>query len=211
VVLSRLARALGSLCLTFYAEYDRFHGRVRAHNPKKRCKIKSREHRLNREIRVREVRLIDETGKQLGIYPTREALRVAEDRGLDLVEVSPNARPPVCRLMEYSKYMYERARREREARKSQKQVEIKEIRIRPKIADHDVQTKMNQARNFLASGAKVRVRVRFRGREITHQDIARAHLRKIADQLSDVAAVEQRPAMEGNTLLMVLAPLNKSE
>jgi len=161
---------------------------------------------LNEEIRVREVRVIDETGKQLGIYPTREALRLAHERGLDLVEVAPNANPPVCRFLDYGKFMYERAKREREARRAQKQVDVKEIRIRPKIADHDVMVKTNQARDFLAEGAKVRVRVRFRGREITHQEIARELLDRIAEQMSDVAVVEQRPAMEGNTMLMILAP-----
>lgn len=131
---------------------------------------------------------------------------MAHERGLDLVEVAPNANPPVCRFLDYGKFMYERAKREREARRAQKQVDVKEIRIRPKIADHDVMVKTNQARDFLAEGAKVRVRVRFRGREITHQEIARELLDRIAEQMSDVAVVEQRPMMEGNTMLMVLAP-----
>lgn len=135
---------------------------------------------------------------------------MADDRGLDLVEVAPNANPPVCRLLDYGKFMYERARREREARKAQKQIEIKEIRIRPKIADHDMAIKVNQARQFLADGAKVRMRVRFRGREITHQDIARKLLERIAEQMGDVAIVEQSPIMEGNTMLMLLAPVNKT-
>ena len=176
---------------------------------KRGSNIRAREHRLNREIRVKEVRVIDESGKQLGIYPTQEALRLAEDRGLDLVEVAPNANPPVCRLLDYGKFMYERARREREARKAQKQVDIKEIRLRPKIAEHDVIVKMNRAREFLAEGAKVRMRVRFRGREITHQEIARDLLERIAEQMSDVAVVEQKIGMEGNTMLMVLAPGDK--
>jgi translation initiation factor IF-3 len=171
--------------------------------------ISTREHRLNDEIRAKEVRLIDETGKQLGIYSTREAQRLADDRGLDLVEVAPGANPPVCRLLDYGKFMYERGKREREARKAQKQIEIKEIRVRPKIADHDVTIKMNQARQFLADGAKVRMRVRFRGREITHQEIARKLLERIAEQMSDVAAIEQTPMMEGNTMLMLLAPAGK--
>ncbi len=135
---------------------------------------------------------------------------MAEERGLDLVEVAPNANPPVCRLMDYGKFIYERNRREREARKAQKQIEIKEIRLRPKIAEHDVVVKTNQARAFLAEGAKVRVRVRFRGREITHQEIAQKLLEKVAETMQDVAIVEQQPLMEGNTMLMVLAPLGKS-
>ena len=171
-----------------------------------RCEIAKRENRLNQEIRVREVRLIDETGKQLGIYPTREALRVAQERGVDLVEVAPDARPPVCRLLDYSKFMYEQQRKDREARKAQRQVEIKEIRLRPKIAEHDVQTKVNRATDFLNKGSKVRVRVRFRGREITHKDIARELLVRVAKELADVSVVEQRPQMEGYTMLMVLAP-----
>jgi translation initiation factor IF-3 len=154
--------------------------------------------------------LVDETGKQLGIYPIREALRLAEERGVDLVEVAPNARPPVCRLLDYGKFMYERARREREARKAQKQIDVKEIRIRPKIAEHDVMIKINRAREFLAEGAKVRVRVRFRGREITHQEIARRLLDQIAENMGDVAVLEQRPAMEGDTMLMILAPMGKA-
>jgi translation initiation factor IF-3 len=149
-------------------------------------------------------------GKQLGIYPTREALRLGEERGLDLVEVAPGANPPVCRLMDYGKFMYERARREREARKAQKQIEVKEIRLRPKIADHDVTVKTNQARQFLAEGSKVKVRVRFRGREITHREIAQELLQRVAAQMSDVAMVEQRPEMEGNTMLMILAPVSKT-
>jgi translation initiation factor IF-3 len=135
---------------------------------------------------------------------------MAEERGLDLVEVAPAARPPVCRLLDYSKFMYEKQRRDREARKAQKQVEIKEIRLRPKIADHDVSVKENQARDFIAHGSKVRVRVRFRGREITHQDIARELLVRVAKDLGDVAVVEQTPQMEGYTMLMLLAP-NKVE
>jgi translation initiation factor IF-3 len=154
--------------------------------------------------------VIDETGKQLGVFPTGEALRLAEDRGLDLVEVSPNANPPVCRLLNYSKHMYERSRRDREARKAQKQAEIKEIRLRPKIAEHDVMVKLKLARRFLEEGSKVRVRVRFRGREITHKEIARELLDNVVEKMSDVAVVEQRPAMEGRTMLMVLAPANKS-
>ncbi len=180
------------------------------HHGERGRKISAREHRLNHEIRVREVRLIDETGKQLGIFPTRDALRLAEERGLDLVEIAPSANPPVCRLLDYGKFTYERQRREREARKAQKQVEIKEIRLRPKIAEHDIMIKTNQARQFLAEGAKVRVRVRFRGREITHQEIARDLLDKVANTMSDVAVVEQPPAMEGSTMLMVLAPVGKT-
>lgn len=159
---------------------------------------------------MREVRLVDEVGKQLGIYPIREALRLAEDKGLDLVEVAPMGKPPVCRLMDYGKFLYERTRREREARKAQKQIEVKEIRLRPKIAEHDVQVKTNQMRAFLTEGNKVRLRVRFRGREITHSEIARDLLDRVAAGVSDAAIIEQPPMMEGNTMLMILAPSGKS-
>lgn len=136
-------------------------------------------------------------------------MRVAEERDLDLVEVAPNANPPVCRIMDYGKFMYDRQRREREARRTQKQTEVKEIRLRPKIAEHDIMVKSKQARGFLSEGNKVRVRVRFRGREITHRDIATDLLSRFAENLSDVSVVEQRPAMEGYTMLMVLAPNDK--
>ncbi|MGC9361072.1 MAG: translation initiation factor IF-3 [Anaerolineae bacterium] len=172
-------------------------------------KISSREHRINTEIRVREIRLIDEKGEQLGIFPTREALRIAEERGYDLVEVAPQADPPVCRLVDYGKYLYERNKRQREARRAQKQVEVKEIRFRPKTADHDLNVKINQARKFLDEGATVRIRVRFRGREITHKEIAVEQLSRVAHELQDVASVDKPPEMEGRTMLMVLTPSGK--
>lgn len=155
------------------------------------------------------MRLIDETGKQLGIYPIREALGLAEERALDLVEIAPTANPPVCRLLDYSKFMYERARKEREARRAQRQIEIKEVQVRPKTAEHDFEFKMSRAREFIGEGAKVRIRVRFRGREITHQDLAMELLDRVASVMSDVATVEQRPLMEGRALLMILAPTAK--
>jgi translation initiation factor IF-3 len=150
--------------------------------------------------------VIDADGTQLGILPTREALRIALDRGLDLVEVAPNADPPVCKLLDFGKFQYERAKREREARKSRKEVEIKEVRLRPKTGEHDINTRLRQARGFLESGAKVKVRLRFRGREITHPEVARDLLQRFADELSDVSTIEQRPGFEGRTLLMILAP-----
>jgi len=152
------------------------------------------------------VRVIDDTGKQLGIMDSREALRMAEMKGVDLVEVSPNANPPVCRLMDYGKYIYERAKREREARKAQKVVEVKEIRLRPKTGDHDVAFKLRKARQFLTSGSKVKVRVVFRGREITHPEVGRELLNEILEDLSDVAVVEQRARSEGRSMIMILAP-----
>lgn len=131
---------------------------------------------------------------------------IAQERGLDLVEIAPNARPPVCRLLDYGKYMYEHSRREREARKAQKQIEVKEIRLHPKMADHDVEIKIKRAREFLEKGSKVRLRVRFRGREIAYNDNAREMLNRVAQEMSDVATVEQSPMVEGYAMLMVLAP-----
>ncbi len=150
--------------------------------------------------------MIDEDGTQLGILPTREALRLASERGLDLVEVAPNADPPVCKLLDFGKFQYERAKREREARKQRKEIEIKEVRLRPKTGDHDVNTRLRQARSFLEAGAKVKVRLRFRGREITHPEVARDLLQRFAEELSDVSTIEQKPGFEGRTLLMILAP-----
>jgi len=152
------------------------------------------------------LRVIDADGKQLGILPRNEALRLAEDRSLDLVEVAPNAAPPVAKLMDFGKYQYDRAKREREARKSRKEVEIKEVRLRPKTDEHDVNFKIRQARSFLESGAKVKVRMRFRGREIYNLDVARKQFDHFVKELEDVATVEQRPSFEGRTMLMVMAP-----
>jgi translation initiation factor IF-3 len=161
---------------------------------------------VNNAIRAPQLRVIDSDGKQLGILPRSEALRLADDRELDLVEVAPNADPPVVKLMDYGKYQYERAKREREARKARKEIEVKEIRLRPKTGEHDIGFKVRQARSFLEDGAKVKVRIRFRGREITHPEVARAQLDRIASDLSDVSVIEQQPGFEGRTILMVLAP-----
>jgi translation initiation factor IF-3 len=145
-------------------------------------------------------------GSQLGVVPIKQALEIANDRGTDLVEVAPNAAPPVCRLMDYGKFLYERSKREREARKSQKQTEVKEIRLRPKTGEHDIAYKIRDARRFLSRGAKVKVRIRFRGREITHPEVAKDLLDRIAEDLSDVSIVEKPGQMEGRTMLMILAP-----
>ena len=155
---------------------------------------------------MREVRLIGEEGNQLGIVPTRQALDIARERGLDLVEVAPNAIPPVCRLMDYGKYRYEQSRRDRESRKHQKVIELKEVRLKPKIDDHDLQTKSRQAMRFLEEGDKVKLTVMFRGREMAHPDIGRDLLQQVADQVSGVALVEQAPHLEGRNMTMVLSP-----
>lgn len=155
------------------------------------------------------VRLIDADGEHIGVVPLREAINAARDKGMDLVEVSPNADPPVVRVMDYGKFLYEQAKREREARKSQKQIEVKEIRLRPKTTDHHRSFKIRDARKWLEDEMKVKVRIRFRGRELTYPEIALEQLNEIAEELSDVAMIEQKPNMEGRSMLMVLAPKRK--
>jgi translation initiation factor IF-3 len=176
--------------------------------------IYSREHkdisasnfRINDQIRAREVRLITDTNENVGIVSLRQALDMAEERDLDLVEVSPNTDPPVCRIMDFGKFQYERQKKEREARKQQKIIEVKEIQLRPKTDDHHLSFKVQNARRWIEEGMKVRVRVRFRGRERDYPAIAHERLQAIATELRDVATVEQPPLMEGNTMLMLLAP-----
>jgi translation initiation factor IF-3 len=165
--------------------------------------------RINNRIRAREVRLIDENGTQVGIVTVRDAQQLAEDRGLDLVEVAPNAVPPVCRLLDYGKFRYEQSKKEREARKNQKQAELKQLRLMPKTDDHDIQTKANQARRFLLAGDKVKFNVRFRGREMAHPDIGRTMLEQVSEMLRDIAIIEQKPLMEGRVLSMLVAPTAK--
>lgn len=164
--------------------------------------------RINSEIRAPRVRVIDKTGEQLGILPTREALALATERELDLVEVAPNADPPVCRLMDYGKYLYEKQKRERESRKAQKQIEVKELRLRPKTDDHDVDVVISRIRKFAKEGAKVRVRIRFRGREMQHPEVARVLLERVANDTADVVTVESMPTFDGNSMVMILAPQN---
>jgi translation initiation factor IF-3 len=155
--------------------------------------------------------LIDEDGTRVGVISLREALALAEERGLDLVEVAPNATPPVCRILDYGKFRYEQTKKEREARKHQKQAELKEVRLKPKTDDHDLDIKAKQARKFLLAGDKVKFTVRFRGREMAHPDIGREMLEQIAEELRDIATVEQRPLMEGRALSLLLAPSAKAK
>lgn len=162
--------------------------------------------RINSEIRAREVRVIDVDGQQLGILPIREALSIATEKALDLVEVAPNANPPVCRLMDYGKYVYERQKRERESRKAQKQIEIKEVRLRPKTDEHDIQVVISRIRKFAKEGAKIRVRIRFRGREMQHPEVARTLLERVANDVADIVAVESMPIYDGNSMVMLLTP-----
>jgi len=171
-------------------------------------------YRINREIRAKEVRLIVEEStdegtktRNIGIVSLAKAMQTAEDMSLDLVEVAPEANPPVCRVMDYGKFQYEQKRKERRARKNQIKVEVKEIQLKPKTDDHHLGFKLRDARKWLEQGKKVKVRLRFRGREITHSHIGRDRLEKIRDQLSDVSVVEQMPNMEGRDMLMILAPI----
>jgi len=165
--------------------------------------------RVNDRIRIREVRLIDDEGTQVGIIATRDALEMARERGLDLVEVAPNAVPPVCRLMDYGKFRYEQSRKERESRRNQHVVELKEVRLSPKIDDHDLDTKGRQAAKFLGEGDKVKLTVRFRGREMAHTDIGMGLLVQLAEQLRSSGTVELAPKMEGRAMSMVVAPLKQ--
>lgn len=162
--------------------------------------------RVNRAIRAREVRLIGADGQQMGIMLTRDALAIAEEQELDLVEVAPNAEPPVCRLLDYGKYLYEKQKRERESRKAQKVIEVKEVRLRPKTDEHDIQVVLTKIRKFAKEGAKIRVRIRFRGREIYHPEVAQELMERVANDVSDVVVIEARPMLDGRSMVMVLAP-----
>lgn len=161
--------------------------------------------RINRAIRVPEVRLIDEDGAQLGVVPTVQAMEMARSRDLDLVEVAANAIPPVCKLLDYGRFKYEQTKKEREAKKNQHTSELKELRLRPRTDDHDLDVRTRAARRFLEEGHKVRLLVRFRGREAAHPEIARAQINRIASALTDIAIMEQGPSMEGRAMFAVLA------
>jgi translation initiation factor IF-3 len=161
---------------------------------------------INRKIRAREVRVIDPDGEQIGVVPIEAALAAAADLGLDLVEVSPNANPPVCKIMDYGRYKYEQTKKKQEAKKKQTTFQVKEIKVRPKTGDHDLQTKMGHIRKFLGKKDKVKVTVLFRGREITLSDRGRELLQRIAAEFEDIAVVEQYPKFEGRTMMMVLSP-----
>jgi translation initiation factor IF-3 len=163
--------------------------------------------RVNERIRIREVRLIDDEGNQVGIIATRDALEMARQKGLDLVEVAPNAVPPVCRLMDYGKFRYEQSRKERDSRKNQHVVELKEVRIRPKIDDHDLETKGRQAAKFLDHGDKVKLTVLFRGREMAHPDIGKGLLDQLLELLKTHGTVEQTPRLEGRAMTAILNPV----
>jgi len=166
---------------------------------------------INDRIRAKEVRLIAQDGEQLGVKPTKEAMEMAERVELDLVLVAPKAKPPVARIMDYGKYKYEQQKKDKEARKKQKTINVKEIRLSPTIEEHDFNTKLKNAKKFIAKEDKVKVSIRFRGRAITHKDIGRKVLERFAEELKDVATVEQRPKMEGRSMFLVVAPITESK
>ncbi|MEJ2286240.1 MAG: translation initiation factor IF-3 [Desulfobacterales bacterium] len=161
---------------------------------------------MNRNIRAREVRVIDPDGNQVGVIPTAEALEQAAEFGLDLVEVSPNANPPVCKIMDYGRYRYEQTKKKQEAKKKQSTFQVKEIKVRPKTGEHDLQVKIGHIKKFIGRRDKVKVTVIFRGREITLSKLGMAVLEKIAGETEEIALVEQAPKFEGRTLAMILGP-----
>ena len=163
-------------------------------------------HQLNEEIRDKELRLIGAGGEQMGIMPAEEALRIADEKGLDLVKISPQANPPVCKLMDYGKYRFEQGKREKEARKNQHMVEIKEIRMSPGIDIGDFNVKLKNALKFLADGNRVKVSVRFRGREMAHTDIGKKLMDKFAEQCAEIANVDKGAKLEGRNMSMFLSP-----
>lgn len=163
--------------------------------------------RVNQEIRVKEVRLIDENGENKGIVPVKEALLLADEAGLDLIEISPQAVPPVCKIMDYGKYKYEQQKKKNEARKNQKIVNIKELKLRPMIDVHDYEVKVKQAKKFLSQGDKVKFTIRFKGREMSANDMGRKVLDNLVDDLENICKVESEPKLEGRQIMMVVAPL----
>ena len=160
---------------------------------------------MNERIRVREIRVIDDAGEQLGIMPPPQALSIARQKGLDLVEISPTAAPPVCRIMDFGKYQYQEQKRTREARRNQKVIEVKEIKFRPKVDEHDYQFKKKHIERFLAEGDKVKATIFFRGREMAHPEIGRRILQRLVEELAEVAVAESMPRMEGNQMHTILS------
>lgn len=162
--------------------------------------------RINEEIRAREVRVIDENGAQLGLMSANDALQAAMERHLDLVEISPSAKPPVCKIIDYGKFRYEQQKRDKEARKKQKTFDIKEVKLRPGIEDHDFDVKLKNAIRFLEDGDKVKVTIMFRGRELSHPELGEELLTKMAARLDTMAVVEKKPKLEGKNMIMIVAP-----
>lgn len=171
-----------------------------------RWNIISKDHQINEEIRAKEVRLVGPEGEQLGIKSFRDAMQMAIDASLDLVNVAPQAKPPVCRIMDYGKFRYEQQKKEKEARKNQKVVDLKEVWFRANIDEHDYQTKFRNVVKFLNEGDKVKCSVRFRGREITHAKLGQKILERVASEVGDICIIERMPKLEGRSMIMILAP-----
>ncbi len=165
-----------------------------------------KELRINEEIRVSEVRLVSADGNEQSVMSTRDALAKAMEKGLDLVEISPNAKPPVCRIMDYGKYRFEQTKREKEAKKNQKTIQLKEVKLRPNIEEHDFDTKAKNAEKFLSMGDKVKLTIMFRGREITHQELGRTLCDKMAARLEPIASMEKPAKVEGKNMIVIFAP-----
>jgi len=177
-------------------------------------RLAAKKQRINNQIRIPEVRLIDELGEQRGVVPTQEALRIAMEAGLDLVEVAPNANPPVCKILDFGKFKYEQEKKLREARKNQTQIKLKEIRMQPKIEKHDLEFKTKHITDFLAEGNKVKVTIRFRGRELAHTELGRAVLERVLEMLTANEVgynLDRSPLMEGRFMSMIISPAKSSK
>jgi len=186
--------SVGAVCLTRFFIFWRWQV------------ISKEQHLVNEAIRAQEVRLIGPNGNQLGIKPLKEALRMAQELDLDLVNVAPHAKPPVCRILDYGKFRYEQSKKEKEARKKQKVIQVKEIRLSPAIEENDVKTKLKSVRKFLQKGDKVKLTIRFRGREITHKELGKQILERMANEVNDCSEIERQPKLEGKQMIMILSP-----
>ncbi|MGZ0086674.1 translation initiation factor IF-3 [Caldibacillus thermoamylovorans] len=201
----------GALCIRAFLLGRSSAGKQASRKKPWRWLIISKDFIINEQIRAREVRLIDQNGEQLGIKSKQEALEIAARRNLDLVLVAPNAKPPVCRIMDYGKFRFEQQKKEKEARKKQKVINIKEVRLSPTIEEHDFNTKLRNARKFLEKGDKVKATIRFKGRAITHKEIGQRVLDRFSEACADIAVVETAPKMDGRNMFLVLAPKNDNK
>lgn len=194
--LNRNSFSAGGLCLPVFI----FFGRLEVKN------IAKEEPRINEQIRIKEIRVVGDEGEQLGVMSPREAMEIANERHLDLVEIAPTAKPPVCRIMDYGKYRYEQQKREKEAKKKQRVIDVKEVKFRPGIEDHDFEVKLKNAIRFLNDGDKVKCTIMFRGRELTHPELGEALLDRVAEKLKDVAVVARKSKLEGRNMIMIVDP-----
>lgn len=168
--------------------------------------IAKEEPRINEQIRIREIRVVGDDGAQLGLMSPKEAMAIATERHLDLVEIAPTAKPPVCRIMDYGKYRYEQQKREKEAKKKQRVIDVKEVKLRPGIEDHDFEVKLKNAIRFLQDGDKVKCTIMFRGREMSHPELGEVLLNRLAEELKDLAIVERKSKLEGRNMIMIVGP-----